>query len=72
MSNHDAESKERAIHIYETETGNVRATINGNMKWLEALFMLEMAADLVKQKMMENGKVIRPVVRPGLVETGGR
>lgn len=65
------ETKEKAVHVYEDETGNVRVSINGQMKWLEALLMLEMAQDLVKQKMMESGKVIHPVTRPGLVGMRG-
>lgn len=65
------ESKGKAIHVYEAEDGGVRVTIDGEMKWLEVLLMLEMASDLMKQKMMEKSRVIQPVVRPGLVGVRG-
>lgn len=63
----DNEPQERAIHIYEDEDGNVKATISGQMKWLEVLFMLGVASDLAKGEMMKNsGVVIQPPFgRPG-------
>ena len=72
MADANGESKEKAVHVYEDETGNVRVTISGEMKFLEAMLLLEMAGDLVKQKMLEKGRVIKPVIaRPGLVGMGG-
>lgn len=63
----DNEPQERAIHICEDEDGNVKATISGQMKWLEVLFMLGVASDLVKGEMMkESALVIQPPFgRPG-------